>query len=96
PVAEAVAVAKRDLKPGEKLGMIGESEYRGMAVNWQEGRDAGCIPIGLAEKAIINEPVKEGEMLTYKNCTTDESLIITKLRRQLDQLDGQLTGSNVA
>ncbi len=96
PVAEAVAVAKRDLKPGETLGMIGESEYRGMAINWQEGRDAGCIPIGLAEKAIINEPVKEGDMLTYKNCTPDESLIITKLRRQLDQLDGQLTGSNVA
>jgi predicted homoserine dehydrogenase-like protein len=96
PVAEAVAVAKRDLKPGETLGMIGEADYRGSAVTWQDGRDGGYVPLGLAEKAVVNQPVKAGEMLTYKNCTPDESLVITRIRMQLDQSDGGFVKSDVA
>ena len=34
PVGECVAVAKRDLKPGDTLGKIGEYDYRGFAMRW--------------------------------------------------------------
>lgn len=96
PVAEAVAVAKRDLGPGEKLGMIGEADYRGSAVTWEDARDAGYIPLGLAEKALITQHVKAGQMLTYANCTPDDSLVVTRIRKQLDQADGRFVKSNVA
>jgi predicted homoserine dehydrogenase-like protein len=89
PVAEAVAVAKRDLKPGDTLGMIGESDYRGHAVTWQDARAKGMIPIGIAEKAKVMKLVKAGELLTYENCVPDDSLVVTQIRRRLDQADAR-------
>ncbi len=89
PVAECVAVAKRDLNPGDMLGKIGEFDYRGFAMTWESARDGGCMPLGLAERARVIRPIRAGERLTYANCAPDESLVITQIRRQLDQSDGQ-------
>ena len=89
PVAEAVAVAKRGLGVGESLGMIGEDDYRGFAMTWQDARAKGALPIGLAEKAKIVKALKAGEILTYDNCVPDDSMVITQIRRRLDQADGR-------
>ncbi|MGH6830479.1 MAG: NAD(P)H-dependent oxidoreductase, partial [Methylocella sp.] len=43
PVAEAVTVAKRDLKPGETLGKIGETQYRAFAMTAAEARNAHAM-----------------------------------------------------
>ena len=87
PVAECVAVAKRDLNPGDSLGKIGEYDYRGFAMTWQDARNEGAVPLGLAEKAKVTQPIRAGERLTYANCTPDDSLVITQIRRRLDQSD---------
>ncbi len=89
PVAEAVAVAKRDLKVGESLGMIGESDYRGLGTSAADARHRRLIPIGLAERAKIVKPIKAGEMLSYDNCVPDDSLVVTQIRKRLDQADAQ-------
>ncbi|WP_342364258.1 homoserine dehydrogenase [Terrarubrum flagellatum] len=89
PVAECVAVAKRDLQPGQTLGKIGEYDYRGFAMTWSEARDAGALPLGLAEKAKVTKPIKAGEKLSYDNCTPDDGLVITQIRRRLDQSDSR-------
>jgi len=90
PVAEAVTVAKRDLKAGETLGKIGETEYRAWAMTAGEARRANAVPLGLAEGARIVKPVKAGEYLTYGNCVPDDSLIVTQIRKRLDQDDARL------
>lgn len=87
PVADAVAVAKRDLNPGEILGRIGQADYRGFAVTWQDGRKGGYVPIGLAEKAVVTKPIKAGDIITYANSVPDEDLIITQIRHKLDAAD---------
>jgi predicted homoserine dehydrogenase-like protein len=92
PVAEAVALAKRDLAAGETLGMIGEDQYRGWAMTYADARRLGAIPIGLAERARVTQPIKAGEMLLAGNCAVDESLVITKLRRALDRADDARLG----
>ena len=89
PVAEAVTLAKRDLKAGEVLGKIGETQYRAWAMTHAEARTANAVPLGLAEGATVLKPVKAGGMLTYDNCKPDESLIITQIRRRLDQADAR-------
>lgn len=96
PVAEAVAVAKRKLVTGERIGKIGEEDYRGIAVTWQDGYNAGNIPLGLAENSIISRPVQPGEMLTYKNCTLDSSQVITIIRKRLERSDECFLKSNAA
>ncbi len=89
PVAECTAVAKRDLKPGDTLGKIGEYDYRGFAMGWRDARDSFALPLGLAEQARVLKPIKAGERLTYDNCAPDEQLLVTQLRRRLDQADTQ-------
>ena len=89
PVAEAVAVAKSELGPGQSLGMIGENDYRGFAMTWEDARARGALPLGLAERAKVVKPVKTGDFLTYENCVPDDSMVITQIRRRLDQSDGR-------
>ncbi|MCF6099146.1 NAD(P)H-dependent oxidoreductase [Mesorhizobium muleiense] len=89
PVAEAVAVAKSELAPGQLLGMIGENDYRGFAMTWEDARARGALPLGLAERAKVVKPVKTGDFLTYENCVPDDSMVITQIRRRLDQSDGR-------
>jgi predicted homoserine dehydrogenase-like protein len=89
PVAEAVTLAKRDLKPGDILGRIGETDYRAWAMTHAEARSANALPLGLAQGAKVVKPVKAGEQLTYGNCAPDESLIVTQIRRRLDQADSR-------
>ncbi|MET3591500.1 putative homoserine dehydrogenase-like protein [Mesorhizobium shonense] len=89
PVAEAVAVAKTNLGTGQSLGMIGENDYRGFAMTWEDARAKGALPLGLAERAKVVKPVKAGDFLTYENCVPDDSMVITQIRRRLDQSDGR-------
>ncbi len=89
PVGECAAVAKRDLVPGQILGKIGEYDYRGFAMEWLEARKAEAVPLGLAERSKVLKPIKAGEKLTYANCAPDDSLVVTQIRRRLDQSDGQ-------
>ncbi|MER8769442.1 homoserine dehydrogenase [Mesorhizobium sp. M0960] len=89
PVAEAVAVAKSDLGVGQSLGMIGENDYRGFAMTWEDARARGALPLGLAERAKVVKPLKIGDFLTYENCVPDDSMVITQIRRRLDQSDGR-------
>lgn len=89
PVAEAVAVAKSDLGVGQSLGMIGGNDYRGFAMTWEDARARGALPLGLAERAKVVKPLKTGDFLTYENCVPDDSMVITQIRRRLDQSDGR-------
>ncbi len=89
PVAECTAIAKRDLAPGQILGRIGEYDYRGFTMTWSGARARSAVPMGLAERAKVLKPIKAGEQLTYENCAPDDSLVVTQLRRRLDQSDAR-------
>ena len=58
-------------------------------MTWTDARDRAAMPIGIAERAKVLKPIKAGEQLTYENCAPDESLVITQIRRRLDQSDGR-------
>lgn len=96
PVAECVTLAKRDLNPGDVLGKIGEYDYRGFAMTWEGARDERALPLGLAENARVTRAVKAGEKLTYANCEPDDSLVISQIRRRLDQADSRFVASTAA
>jgi predicted homoserine dehydrogenase-like protein len=86
PVAEVATLAKRDLKPGESLGKIGEDEYRGWTLTVEDARTQNALPLGLAERAVVTQPIKAGELLTYANCRPDEKMKIVQLRQLQDQM----------
>ena len=89
PTAECAALAKRDLVAGERLGKIGERDYRAFAVTWQDLRRSNALPLGLVEGATVTAPVEAGARLTYANCTPDAALPITQIRKHLDAGDAR-------
>ena len=55
----------------------------------EQARAANAVPLGLAEQARVIKPVKAGDYLTYDNCVPDGSLIVTQIRKRLDQADAK-------
>jgi predicted homoserine dehydrogenase-like protein len=96
PVAEAIAVAKRDLAPRSVLGRIGEHDYRGWSMTWPDARRARALPLGLAENARVLLPVSAGEALTYDNCALDQTKTIVQLRQALDRADARFESADAA
>jgi predicted homoserine dehydrogenase-like protein len=79
PAAEVVAVAKRDLEAGEKLGGIGSADYHGYTYKVREAGD--LLPMGLAAGARITRPVARGETISRSAVELPESSFVASLRR---------------
>ena len=86
PVAEAMTVAKRDLKPGERLDDFGGYTFHGVIDRAEEARRLNALPVGLAPGADVVRPVLAGEVLTWEDVKLDEDSVVVRLRRQQDAL----------
>lgn len=82
PVAEVVAVAKKDLKKGERFDGIGEYTVLGRIYTYEEAKDKNLVPIGLINnKAVAKVDIKKGQLISYDMVELDESTEIYKLRQ---------------
>lgn len=86
PVAEVCAVAKKDLKPGDKLDFIGLYSYRAWNMTVADARAHQAVPCGLLEGATITAPIKKNELITAKNVAINENQWIARLRKKQDEL----------
>jgi len=84
PVADVMAVAKRDLKVGERLDSFGGYTFYGVMDNADEARRLNALPVGLAVGATVTKPVYSGHPITWQDVTLDEESTLIKLRRQQD------------
>ena len=82
PTAEVVAVAKRDLKAGEKLAGIGSADYYGRVYRVEEA--PGMLPLGLASGARTTRPVARGEVIARSGVELAEESLVVALRRLQD------------
>jgi predicted homoserine dehydrogenase-like protein len=64
PVCEVVAVAKRDLKAGERLDGIGGFCAYGLIDNVTTSRPASALPIGLSEGCVLRRDVAKDQVLS--------------------------------
>jgi predicted homoserine dehydrogenase-like protein len=90
--ADVSAMAKRDLKVGEKIDGIGGEHVYGDAVPAAEAKAGRELPIGLASAATLIRDVAKGTAVTYDDVQLDETKTIVILRKLQDALlaDGQL------
>jgi predicted homoserine dehydrogenase-like protein len=86
PVADVCAVAKKDLAPGEKLGLIGEHTYRAWIMKAEDARAVGAIPCGLLQGGAVTRPIREGELITAANAAPPAGSKIAELRARQDLL----------
>jgi len=79
PRAEVVAVAKRDLRIGERLGGIGSSDYFGRIYPASETGE--MLPLGLASGARLKRNISRGEVILRSAVELAGDSFVVSLRR---------------
>jgi predicted homoserine dehydrogenase-like protein len=87
-VSEVVPVAKRDLRPGEKVGQIGCPDYYGRITTRDDARRTTAIPLGLAPGGMVTAEIPHGTLLTRQNFTPDSGTFVYRLRELQDVASG--------
>jgi predicted homoserine dehydrogenase-like protein len=89
PTAEVVAVAKRDLAAGERLGGIGSADYYGFLYAVPEAQN--MLPLGLAPGARLRYPVERGGVIPRPAVELPEGSFVASLRQlQEASLSGEV------
>lgn len=83
-VSEVAAIAKRDLKPHETVGEIGEPDFLGRTYTYEEARAKKAIPLGIVPGGKVIKHVPKGELLTEENFAPDSDRFVYRLRRMQD------------
>jgi predicted homoserine dehydrogenase-like protein len=86
--ADVAAVAKRPLKPGERLDGEGGSTVWGRLMPAARSLAARALPIGLAHGVTLRRAVAKGAVLSWDDVTIDESVLAVRVRRQMEQMFG--------
>jgi predicted homoserine dehydrogenase-like protein len=82
--ADAVATAKKDLKPGELLDGEGGYTVVGRLMPAQDSLARGCLPLGLAHGWKLLRPVSAGQPLRWSDVACDERVPALRLRREME------------
>jgi len=91
PSGEVGCMAKRDIEPGETLDAIGETCYRGFALERLDAAAKRALPIGLAHGARVVERIAKGALITRDAAEPDRRLAIFAARRRQDAMVARLT-----
>ncbi len=76
--------AKKDMNKGDKLGSIGGDHYYGVATN--KSHKGGYLPVGIAENAILIEPVKKGSPILLDQVEIEQNTIYKMWKDQEEKL----------
>jgi predicted homoserine dehydrogenase-like protein len=83
--ADAVAVAKKDLKPGETLDGEGGYTVAGQLRPAEISGAQGLLPLGLAHGWKLTKPVAQGTALRWTDVAIDEQQTAVRLRREMEK-----------
>lgn len=85
PISETVAVAKKDIQPGDHLDGIGGFCVRGVLETHEEMKREGHIPIGLISGEVVAKRfIRAGSFLTEDDVELDASTTVWQLRHLQD------------
>jgi predicted homoserine dehydrogenase-like protein len=83
--ADVVATAKRDLKAGEMLDGEGGYTVYGKLAPAAQSLALGGLPLGLAHKVKLKNPVKAGAAVGWRDVEIDESQLAVRVRREMER-----------
>jgi predicted homoserine dehydrogenase-like protein len=94
--ADVVAIAKRDLVPGEMLDGEGGYTVFGKLVPARRSLALGGLPLGLAHKLRVQRPIQKDELLTWRDVAVDENDLAFKARKEMEAMfsaDGNIVSA---
>lgn len=86
PVADILAVAKQDLKPGQILDNIGGYTFYGVIDKAHTVREQKLLPAILAPGAKVIRAVKTGQPIKLDDVEVDDTSLLWKLHNEGSEL----------
>jgi predicted homoserine dehydrogenase-like protein len=83
--ADAVAVAKRDLRAGEMLDGEGGYTVWGRLMPAADSLALGGLPIGLAHGVKLERAIAAGSPVTWRDVAVDEGALAVRFRREMER-----------
>ncbi|MGQ0524919.1 MAG: SAF domain-containing protein, partial [Betaproteobacteria bacterium] len=84
--ADAIATAKRDLRPGEILDGEGGYTVVGRLMPAADSAAQDCLPLGLAHGWKVLRPVAAGHPVKWSDVAFDANATAVRVRREMEQL----------
>ena len=86
PVVDVISIAKRDLKPGDKLDGIGGFTCYGVTEKYSVSMAEGLLPIGLATDCELINAVPKDQAIRMTDISGLPDSVAAKLRTEQDAL----------
>lgn len=86
PMVDVIALAKRDLKAGETLDMIGGYTTYGQCENHPVVRAENLLPQGLAEGCVLTRDVAKDAAISYGDVVVPDGRLCDRLREEQNRL----------
>jgi predicted homoserine dehydrogenase-like protein len=87
--ADVVATAKRDLVAGEMLDGEGGFTVYGRILPAVQSLRLGGLPLGLAHKVKLKQPVAAGQAVKWSDVEIDSSQLAVRVRREMERTFAQ-------
>lgn len=84
--ADAVALAKKDLRPGDILDGEGGYTVSGHLMPAADSLQQDALPIGLAHGVKVVRPVTKGSLVRWSDVSVDAGSAAVKIRREMQDL----------
>src|SRR6267143_7300372 len=84
-VAELIAVAKRDLKPGVELDGAGGYTVYGLTERYQVAQEHRLLPFAFAYSGRVKRAVARDQALSWDDVDTERSGFLYELRQEQDR-----------
>jgi predicted homoserine dehydrogenase-like protein len=91
--ADAVAVAKKNLKPGEMLDGEGGYTVVGRLMPAADSLAQNCLPLGLAHGWKVLKEVPKGKAVRWSDVAFDANNTAVRVRREMEQAMGERAGA---
>jgi len=88
PYCDAIAIAKRDLKPGETLDGIGGYTCYALIDNYETCRNENLLPMGISGGCVVKRHVPIDTPLTYADVELPKGRLVDQLRDEMRRTFG--------
>lgn len=82
PVCDSIAVAKRDLAPGEVLDGLGGFTCYALIENYDVAHRQNILPIGISEGCTVTRAVSKDQAITYDDVELPQNRLCDRLRQE--------------
>jgi len=88
PTCDSIAIAKKDLHPGEILDGLGGFTVYALIDNYATSVNEGCLPMGVAEGCSVQTVIRKDRPIHYRDVELPKGRLVDQLRQQQNKLFG--------